>query len=205
MDRLDLTGQTAATLRAYFSQPAAVQDSMSIAGAVVLVISALSFTRALQRLYVRAWRLPKLGVAGNAWGCCGCSHSASSGCCSRSPWASSTARPRRRWRSRSRRRSGSSRRGSSSPGASIHWRRLLPQAPLTSIGISAFALASGLYMPRAVGAAARDFGFIGVAFSLLSWLFVVSVILVVSAALGAVLADPARAGESARAVDRRDR
>ena len=41
---------------------------MSVLSFAILAISALSFTRAMQRLYVRAWRLPKLGVRGNVWG-----------------------------------------------------------------------------------------------------------------------------------------
>src|SRR5687767_569356 len=56
VDRFDLDGQAAATLEAAVAQPSAVQDSITVLSAFILVISALSFTRALQRLYVRAWR-----------------------------------------------------------------------------------------------------------------------------------------------------
>lgn len=204
IDRFELTGETASTLEAYFNRPAEAQDGISIAGAAVLVISALSFTRAMQRLYVRAWRLPKLGVAGNAWGllwllafclfwllqpvvvgifdgalAVAVALGLSAALWLFTPWLL--------------------------VGRRIHWRRLLPQALLATVGISAFALASVIYMPRAVGSAAREFGFIGLAFSLLSWLFIVAVILVVSAALGAVLAESLRADGSAGAAQRRDR
>ena len=44
-------------------------------------------------------------------------------------------------------------------------------------------------MPHAVGTAAGEFGMIGVAFALLSWLFIGCWILVATAALGATLAE----------------
>lgn len=190
VDRFDLSGQSAEALQSYVNQPAAVQDSVSIAGAVLLVFSALSFTRAMQRLYVRAWRLPKLGVAGNAWGLLwllafcvfwllqpavvgvfdGAVAVAVSFALSTLLWLLTP------WILLARR---------------IPWRRLLPQAVLTAVGTLAFSVASVIYMPRAVESAAREFGVIGLAFVLLSWLFVVALILVVTAALGAVLAERA--------------
>lgn len=203
VDRFDLTGQTEATLEAYVNEPAAVQDSITMVGSVILVISALSFTRAMQRLYVRAWRLPKLGFAGNAWGlgwlfafcaywllqpvlisvfdgvvATGVSIALSAALWLFTPWIL--------------------------VGRRIPWHRLLPQALLTTVGVSAFAVTSVVYMPHAVTSAAREFGFIGVAFSLLSWLFVLMLVLVVAAALGAVLVERGPVDESAGAVQRRD-
>jgi Na+-transporting methylmalonyl-CoA/oxaloacetate decarboxylase gamma subunit len=48
-------------------------------------------------------------------------------------------------------------------------------------------------------------GFIGVAFSLLSLLFLAALVLVVAAAVGAVLGEPAPVGESPRSDDARSR
>lgn len=188
IDRFDLTGQSAETLESYVNEPAAVQDGVSIAGAFILVISALSFTRAMQRLYVRAWRLPSLGVYGNAWGLLwllmfctfwllqpvvvGVFDGAVAGAVSialatamwlLTPWILVARRVSRR--------------------------RLLPQALLTTAGTLAFSVASAVYMPYAIESAAREFGVIGVGFALLSWLFVLALILVVTAALGAVLVE----------------
>ena len=78
-------------------------------------------------------------------------------------------------------------------GRRISWRLLLPQAVLTSLSLAVFAAASVIYMPEAVSSASRQFGVIGVAFSLLSWLFVATLILVVTAAFGATLAESPRA------------
>jgi membrane protein len=70
-ERFHLDAQTAHIVDSVFAPPSDVQQTVSIVGAVLLVGSALSFTRAMQRVYERAWRLPALGVratpAGLAW------------------------------------------------------------------------------------------------------------------------------------------
>lgn len=190
IERLDITGEAAETLRDAVADPAEVEDSVSVFGALLLVISALSFTRALQRLYVLAWRLRPLGVRGNKWGLVWLA--AFSVFCSLQPGvvavfdgvyavAVTIALSCALWLF--------------TPwilvGKAIRWRRLLPQAVLTSVGLSVLTVASAIYLPRAVGSAANQFGFIGVAFALLSWLFVVCFVVVASAALGATLAEPA--------------
>ena len=190
IDRLDLTGEAADTLRAAVAAPADVYDSVSVTGALLLVISALSFTRALQRLYVLAWRLPPLGMKGNTWGLAWLAAfsvfwsvqpgvveifdgaiavtvtiATSSALWLFTPWIL--------------------------VGKAVPWRQLLPQALLTSFGLATLAVVSAVYLPRAVASAAGQFGFIGVAFALLSWLFLVAFVLVAAAALGATVAQPA--------------
>jgi membrane protein len=187
IDRFDLSGGAADSLRETLAQPP--ESGFSALGAVLLVISALSFTRALQRMYVRAWRLESLGVRGNAWGLgwlamfiafwslqpgivelfSGVTSFAISLACSTllwlwTPWLLVAKR--------------------------IVWRRLLPQAFLTVVGLNALAVGAAIYLPRAVGSASAQFGVLGVAFTLLSLLFAISFVLVVTAALGATLADP---------------
>lgn len=189
IDRLDLTGEAADTVRAAVAQPATIEDGISVLSLVVLIFSALAFTRALQRLYVRAWGLEKIGVRGNVWGLLwllavaafwslqpaivslfsGNAATAASLAASCTLWLFTP------WLL---------------VGRQIHWRRLLPQALLTSVGLTCLGVAAALYMPRAVGSAAAQFGFIGVAFALLSFLFTVCLVLVVAAALGATLAQP---------------
>jgi membrane protein len=189
IDRFDLTGSTAESLRAAVAQPAAVQDSVSVLSGFILLLAALAFTRALQRLYVRAWRLPRLGPNGNAWGLLWLgvfsaywslqpviasvldgaaavvvSISLSCALWLFTPWLL--------------------------VGKRLPWRRLLPQAVLTALGLMALAAAAAVYMPRAIGSAAAQFGVIGIAFSLLSWMFAAALVLVVTAALGATLAEP---------------
>jgi membrane protein len=195
--RMHLSGEAATTMRAAVAQPAEVQQAASVLGAAVLVISALSFTRALQRLYIRAWGLPKLGMHGNAWGLIWLAaavafwslqplvaavfHGVAATVVSIglscvvwlfTPWIL--------------------------VGKAIHWRRLVPQAILTASGLTALAAGSAIYMPRALESAADRFGFLGVAFSLVSWLFVAALILVAAAALGSVLVEPAATAPATR-------
>src|SRR4051812_938939 len=54
--RFELHGSSASEVRQVFAQPAEVRNTLSVVGVLVLVVSALSFCRALQRLYERAWR-----------------------------------------------------------------------------------------------------------------------------------------------------
>jgi membrane protein len=187
IERFDISGDAANALRGAFAQPP--ESGLSIVGAVLLVISALSFTRALQRMYVRAWRLESLGIRGNFWGlgwlavfiafwslqpavvelfdgvvALVVSLAISTLLWLWTPYLLLAQR--------------------------IPWRRLLPQAILNAAGLAALTVGAAIYLPRAVGSASAEFGVIGVAFTLLSLLFAVSFVLVVTAALGATLADP---------------
>ena len=58
-----------------------------------------------------------------------------------------------------------------------------------SLPLLALSVGAAVYAPRAVGAAAEDFGVIGVAFSLLTLLFAFMAVLVATAAIGATLAE----------------
>jgi membrane protein len=163
---------------------------------MLLVISALSFTRAMQRLYIRAWRLDKMGLRANYWGliwlgvfvafwfvqplithlfdgvlALAVTLTISTVLWLLTPWLL-TARV-------------------------IPWKHLLPQAFLNAVGLLALAIGTAIYFPHAVATASREFGILGVGFSLLSLLFSLAFVLVVTAALGATLAEsPAeRAGE----------
>jgi membrane protein len=189
IERFDISGEAADALREAVSQPP--DSGVSALGVVLLVISALSFTRTMQRLYVRAWRLEPLGVRGNVWGLVWLSmfiafwslqpaivglfdgvvgFAVSLGLSTLlwlwTPWLLVAKR--------------------------IPWPRLLPQAFLTAVGILAFAIGAAVYLPYAVASTSADFGVLGVAFTLLSVLFALSLVLVVTAAIGATLADGRR-------------
>jgi membrane protein len=187
IDRFKLSGSAADTLRTAVAQPP--DTGIGVTGVLLLVISALSFTRALQRLYVNAWRLEKLGVRGNVWGLAwlalfvgswslesaivgvfdGVVAFAVSIALSMLLWLWTP------WLLVARR---------------IAWRRLLPQAFLTAVGLAALTVAAAIYLPRAFASASDQFGILGVAFTLLSLLFAMSFVLVLAAALGATPAEP---------------
>lgn len=194
IENFDLPADTAVSVEQAVATPVSATSSFSVFGVLILVISALSFTRALQRLFERAWRMPKLGLLGNVYGLI---------------WlvaftiylglnpliAEYLGNPESGLVALS--------------AATILWlftpwlllgRRLsmwllLPQALLTAIIQAVLGAASVIYMPRTVSQSAEQFGTIGIAFSLLSWLFVVCIALVSTASIGAVIGGYRQTGE----------
>ena len=186
IDRFKVSGSAADSLRSAVAQPP--DSGVSVVGVLLLVISALSFTRAMQRLYVRAWRLPPLGVRGNVWGL-------------------DLARDVRRVLVAPARDRRTVRRHTAFVVAlalstllwlwtpwllvakRIPWHRLLPQAFLTAVSLVALSIGGAIYLPRAIETTSSDFGVLGVAFTLLSLLFALALVLVATAALGATLVE----------------
>jgi membrane protein len=70
----------------------------------------------------------------------------------------------------------------------ISWRRLLPGGAIMGMCTVGTSIASGIYLPRALVSASRQFGALGIAFTYIGWLFVIAFLLVCSTVLGAVLA-----------------
>lgn len=190
--RFHLRGSTADVVRGVFAQPDAVRQSISWFGVLLLIAAALSFTRALQRVYERAWRLEARGLAGTRAGLIWIGGIV--------VWVTvfSTARhwlldlagpvgslaillagdavvwlwsP---WILLSRR---------------IAWRALVPTAWLTAVALTAISIGSVVYMPQAIGRSAAHYGPIGIAIALVSWLVGIGFALTACAAVGAVLGE----------------
>lgn len=200
--RFKLDGQTKALLEGLFSPPADVRSTVSVLGVLLVTVSALSFTRGLQRVYERSWRLRPLGVrgtpAGLKWLVClivfvgAIAELRHALVQAAGPVLSlvvalvfavaiwivtpHTLLSRR-----------------------IRWRALLPTALVTGVATTAIGEASVLYMPNAIATSAARYGEIGVTFALVSWLVAVGFALVISAAVGAVLAERMALTDSARA------
>jgi membrane protein len=186
INAFDLHGSSAASVKQAIASTSEVESEISVLGGLLLVVSALSFTRALQRLYQLAFGQPSLGLRAAKWGLI---------------WlavviAILTLRP-----------------VVLSPfhgltllllsigiGAllwlvtpyillarRIPWRRLVATAVLTSVGMTGLTLASAIWMPHSVAVSAEQFGTIGIAFALLSWLVGAGLVLVVAAAGGSVI------------------
>ena len=71
----------------------------------------------------------------------------------------------------------------------VRLRVLLPTGILTGAGMAAYAVTASLWMPRTVSDNQHQFGFFGVALSLVTWLTGASLIIVVGACAGPVLAE----------------
>lgn len=190
--RFDLDDRTAQIVESAFSPPPNVQASLSVLSVLLLIASALSFTRALQRTYETAWRLPRLGMratpAGLIWLVGVIAFLSIFGglraaivdgsrplisvivalACAGVVWLFTP------WILLSRR---------------VRWRALLPTAALSAVGMTGLSVAGIVYMPRSISDSAASYGTIGVAIALVSWFVAAGFVLVGCAAVGAVLGE----------------
>jgi membrane protein len=185
--RFELKGTAAASVHQAFAPPGDVAEGVTVLSLMILVASALTLTRGLQRTYQAAYGLPSLGMrARTGWGLLWLALvpaflevraleatvtdgvleavfaiAAGAFCWTITPWLLL--------------------------GRRLPWRVLLPGGLLTAAAMSALAVASIVYMPHSVGTSAQRYGVIGVAFAMLGWLIACGFALVGTAAAGAVL------------------
>lgn len=74
------------------------------------------------------------------------------------------------------------------PHGDAHWTELIPGALLVALGIQLIHLGTVLFIADKIERASETYGPLGVAFTLLAWLFVISRVIVASAMLNAALA-----------------
>jgi membrane protein len=74
-------------------------------------------------------------------------------------------------------------------GGRVGWRPLLPGAVLTAAGLFAFRGFTELFFSDAIDSNYRQYGPIGIVFTLLSWLIVLSVVMLGGAVIGAVVSE----------------
>jgi membrane protein len=191
IERFELSGSTADLVEQVFVPKAnSTQGAISVFGVLLLFGSALSFTRGLQRLYELAWRLQPRGwfgtVAGLKWlgvivvwfTVFGAARS----------WLLDHTGPlislmialgfgALLWLFTP----------SMLLAGRVPWRRLVPTALLTSVGMTALSIGSVIYMPGAIAESADRYGSIGIAIAIVSWLVGVGFVLVCCGGVGAVL------------------
>ncbi|MBS1868229.1 MAG: YihY/virulence factor BrkB family protein [Actinobacteria bacterium] len=190
IDRFRLQGDTAQLVRDVFAQPDAVRQSVSWLGMLLLVVAALSFTRALQRVYERAWRLRARGLAGTRAGLIWIGGVVlwSTVFASARQWLVDLTGPVGTLTVLL---AGNAAVWLWSPwvllAGRVDWRALVPTALLTSVAMTAIGIGSVIYMPAAIGRAATHYGSIGIAIALVSWLVGIGFALTVCAGVGAVL------------------
>jgi membrane protein len=68
IDRYDLSGGGAEAVRDMFSPPSGTSTSIGVLGFIFLLVAVLSFTRAMQRLFEQTWELRPLSVRNSANG-----------------------------------------------------------------------------------------------------------------------------------------
>ncbi len=184
-DRLGLSGTSELSLEQAFTPPVSASSSTSILGVVLLLLSALSFTRALQRLYETSYGVPSLGMRGSKYGL---------------QWLAAVGvftlvRPLLVHNTSGRLQvvvvlATSTVLWLGTPylllGQRLAKQRLLPGAVLCAVLMTSLATASALFLPRTVATSSQQFGIIGVAFALMSWFVFAGWALCVSASTGAV-------------------
>jgi membrane protein len=190
IDRFDLEGDAAASVREAFTASASVADSVSVISLLLVIVSALSFCRGLQRLYERVYGLPALGMRGTPAALSWLAavvvfltlRPLASGVFDEKPVLElcvSLALGAILW--------------TMTPylllARRLSSRVLLPGALLAAVGNTALAVTSVIWLPRTIDNSADQYGAIGVAFALLGWLVAASFVLVGAATGGAVTAE----------------
>ena len=167
-----------------------LQDTVGIVGALMVLISATSFSRAMSRVCQRAWQLPKAATTAAAWrwiiwlfallvvlvfqGPLRDGFGVGSWLGTPLTFLVGTASA---WWTQhlllvSR----------------VRWLPLLPGAILTSAAITAITVTARLYMPRWLSKALTDYGSLGGVLTLLSWLIALCAAATFAITIGAVLA-----------------
>jgi uncharacterized membrane protein YvlD (DUF360 family) len=187
--RFGLTGDSAAAVEQLFSIPGGASSSIGLASAVLLVFSGVSFTRRVQRMYRAAWNQEKAGVRSGLFAALGLivlmaqvfviytirvlvddlpldwllalPLTAATGLVL---WTSIPYLLLDR---------------------QVHWRRLLVGGAMSATGTALYAVATTVYMPELIERYTNEFGLFGITIVLIGWLFAVSAVVVVSAAVGA--------------------
>jgi membrane protein len=181
--RFGLTGSGADAVRSAFSGTGS-GTTLSILSVLIVIFSALSFARRLQRIFELSWDLPRLGVRYGTVHCVrwlllftfwiaihpllpGVFHGRRGLLISIvTAFALWLVTPRVLLAGR------------------VAWRSLVPQAALTAIGMVGVEIGAAIYVPRQITKSAQEYGAIGVAFTLLSVLWAAGFVVVISAALG---------------------
>jgi membrane protein len=191
--RLGLAGPALATVRQSFSSASDIRRATGILGLILTIFFATSFTRALQRMYQAAWRRPSAGPIG-AYSRGG-------------EWIVAIIVFLAAL--------GSIRKILPGPvgevffviialalSASFWWftawlmmlgqvrpRALLASGAITGVLMSVYALSAAIWMPRSVLSNNRQFGFFGIAISLVSWFSGAAICIMIGACAGAVLVE----------------
>jgi membrane protein len=191
-NRLGLSGTSLEVVQATLTS-GQTRSATSLVGLVLALFYATSFTTALQRIYLRAWRRPprrdrRRPLTGLAWilgvvllfaiigGLRRVLHGwALSGVMTLVALASAVALW---WWTHY-----------VMLQSQVRWRALLPSAIITAVASNLYGLGAALWLPRNIVSSQQQFGFFGVAMALVSWFVGLAFVIVGSATLGVVLAD----------------
>jgi membrane protein len=201
--RLGITGASLGTVKQAFSSAEDIRRATGVLGLVLAVFYASSFTTALRRAYLRAWRRPPAKGTGNyvrgvVWVAAFLVYMALLGgvrdVLGNGAWIAAFVVV------------------ALALSSAIWWftawlmlrgqvrlRVLLPSGLITGFALSAYALSATLWMPNNVTSNNHQYGIFGVALALVAWFSGAAICVVVGACAGPVLAeDPGPVGRLIR-------
>jgi membrane protein len=205
--RLGLAAEDVSSLQSVVAPPPTARASIGVLGVVLALLTATSFARALQRSYELAWRLPRAGLRA-AWRPLALVIGLAVyvellflfGRLVRGVPAGTLLEDLVTFAGAGALWTGS---GWILLGGRVRLRLLAAGGLLTAVGFAALRRLSAFYLPTLVASNQQQYGFLGVAFTLFSWLSASAFIIVVATVVGAVLAeDPGRLGQLIRASRR---
>lgn len=191
--RFGVSGDALSTMRLAFASPDQTRAATGLLGSLLVAAYAVSFTTALQRVYLRAWRRPAGGGLRNKG--------------RGAMWVAGVLVLLLLLASIRRILSGP-------PGTAmvvilgvtgsvltwwwtarlmlrgeVRWRPLLPTALVTGVGVWAYTLAATVWMPRAVAKHYAQFGSFGIILDFMSWFTGFAFLVIGAAVLAPVLAE----------------
>jgi membrane protein len=192
VERFSLDGSAARSVRSLFNDAGEVESAVTWVGIVILVLSALSFTRAMQRMFQRAYGHERGGPRemwrGLVW------------LAGFAAWLALSSALRDTFKE-----IGG---GVVLPIAvtgitgfvlwlatpmillgRLDWRSLAPGAVVSAVLGALAGVASAIYVPILMTWSAERYGLIGIAFSMQSWLLVIGFVAVIGAVVGAVASE----------------
>jgi len=190
--RLGVHGAALQSAKAAFATSDDVRRATGFLGLLVTVFYATSFTTALQRIYLRAWRRPPVGASGTytrgpAWllalvafmAATGALRTLFSGAFTVGFFVVSLATTTVLWWFTA---------WFMLKGA-VRWRVLLPTGIVTAIANGAYTVYANVWISHVVEQNQAQFGVFGIALALVSWFSGAAVCVVIGACAGPVLAE----------------
>jgi membrane protein len=202
--RLGLTTEDVSSLQGAVAPPPPTRASIGVLGVVLALLTATSFARALQRSYQLAWRLPRAGLRA-AWRPLALVIGLAVyvellflfGRLVRGVPAATLLEDLVTFAAAGVLWTGA---GWILLEGRVRPRLLAAGGLLTAVGFAVLRRLSALYLPDLVTSNLQQYGLLGVAFTLFSWLSAAAFVVVVATVVGAVLAeDPGRLGQLIRA------
>lgn len=188
VNRFELKDAAAESVRQAFAPSGEVESSLTMLGVVLLLVSTLSFTRGLQRMYEGAFGLPTLGMRNTPRAIV---------------WLlvigvvvalrPIVTEPLSGWLLTAGTLTMSTLLWLVTPylllGRRVRPLRLLPSAFLAAVGMAGIGIWSVLFMPHTLSSSAEQYGVIGIGFAMLTWFVAVASVIVVATTGGATIAE----------------